>query len=59
MESEAQRRANLKYRKQSVMQVNFALYPDDQDIADFLKGKQNKAAYLRDLIRSDMEKKSS
>lgn len=56
MQTEAQRKAALNYRKKAVTQLNIALYPADQDIIDHLAGMENKAAYVRELIRKDMGK---
>lgn len=56
MESDAQRKANLAYRKKSTKQLNITLYPADQDIVDWLDGIANKAEYVRNLIREDMKK---
>ena len=50
------RKADLKYRKNNVTQLNVALYPKDQDIVDYLEGMPNKAEYIRQLIRQDMMK---
>ena len=46
MQTEAQRKA---------AQLNIALYPADKDIIDHLAGMDNKAAYVRELIRKDIE----
>lgn len=55
-QTEAQRRAALKYAKKSVKQLNIALYPADQDIIDHLEGIPKKAEYIRRLIREDIER---
>ncbi len=55
-QTEAQRRASLKYTKKSVKQLNIALYPTDQDIIDHLEKIPKKAEYIRRLIREDIER---
>ena len=56
-QTEAQRRAALKYTKEKVVQLKVNLYPGDQDIIDHLAGMEGKADYIRRLIRDDMDKK--
>lgn len=55
-ESEAQRRATLKYRKEKTKQLAMRFYPDDMDLWNHLDKQPNKAAYIKRLIREDMEK---
>lgn len=55
-ESEAQRRANLKYRKEKTKQLAMRFYPDDMDLWEHLDKQSNKAAYIKQLIREDMKK---
>lgn len=59
METDAQRHANLAYRKKSTKQLNITLYPTDVDIIDWLRGVKNKAAYVKGLIRDDIEKSAA
>lgn len=54
-ESEAQRRANLKYRKEKTKQLAMRFYPDDMDLWEHLESQDNKAAYIKRLIREDLE----
>ena len=56
VESEAQRRANLKYRKEKTKQLAMRFYPDDMDLWEHLESQDNKAAYIKRLIREDLEK---
>lgn len=46
-----------KYRKNKCKQLNITLFPKDQDIIDWLDGMDNKAEYIRTLIRDDMKRK--
>ncbi len=53
--SEAQKKANEKYRKQSVKQTLVRFYPAEQDLWEHLQAQGNKAGYIKELIRRDME----
>lgn len=53
--SEAQKRANEKYRKENVNQTTVRFYPSEQAIWEYLKTKENKAGYIKELIKADME----
>lgn len=56
METPANRRAALNYRKRNVKQLSISLYPKDADIIEWLDNLQGegKAEYIRRLIRDDM-----
>lgn len=54
--SDAQRRANERYRRESVRQVSVRFYPSDSDVWDWLQSQPNKQSYIRGLIREDMER---
>lgn len=56
MVTEAQKRANEKYRKESVRQFAVRFYPADSDVWEHLQEQPNKAGYIKALIRADMEK---
>ena len=48
----------LEYQKENVKQIKFTLnYNTDQDLITYLETIPNKNAYLKDLIRKDMESK--
>lgn len=53
--SDAQRRANERYRKESVRQATVRFYPTEADIWEWLQAQPNKAGYVKELIRRDME----
>lgn len=53
--TDAQRRAQEAYRKRSVKQVAVRFYPADDELWAWLSAKENKAGYIKDLIRADME----
>lgn len=54
--SEAQKRANAKYRKNNVKQVITRFYPADADLYAFVKSKDDMSGYIKSLIRADMER---
>lgn len=53
--SDAQRRANERYRKESVRQATVRFYPTEADLWEWLQAQPNKAGYMKGLIRRDME----
>lgn len=53
--SEAQKRALNEYRKRNVRSFNLKFYPSDADILEWFEEQPNKAQYLKELIRRDME----
>lgn len=57
--SEAQRRALENYRKKSVKQLSVRFYPADADVWEWLSAQENRQAYVRGLIRRDMEERGS
>lgn len=52
--SEAQKRANAKYRKNNVRQVIVKFYPGDEAMYEFVKSKPSMNEYIKNLIREDM-----
>lgn len=56
--SEAQKRANEKYRRENVKQMAVRFYPGDADIYEYARAQGNFAGYVKDLIRADMESKA-
>jgi hypothetical protein len=60
MVSEAQKRArdkfNKKYQAERTKTVNLRFGPPEMDIYDYLSTLENKSGYIKDLIRTDMEK---
>lgn len=55
MISEAEKRAQAKYRKTKVKQVQTAFYPAEHDLYEWLNQQESKAGYIKNLIRHDME----
>lgn len=55
--SEAQKRADEKYRKTKTTGFYMVFFPKDKDIVDHLATiSEGKAEYIRRLIREDMTK---
>ena len=52
--SAAQKRARAPYEKEKVKQVMVRFYPSENDILEFLESQDNKAGYIKELIRKDM-----
>lgn len=55
--TEAQKRAQRNYVKKSVKQTSLRFYPAERDLWDWLNAQENKAGYMKDLIRADMERR--
>lgn len=53
-ETEAQRRANLKYRKRAKQLV--LQFPPDDPMWEWIDKHKPKAGYVKNLIRKDMER---
>ena len=53
--SEAQKRASAKYNKQSMVQRVVRFSPNERDLLAHLDAQPNKAGYLKQLIKADME----
>lgn len=56
--SEANRRAVKKYLAKG-WRFTIDFYPTDQALIDHVKAQDNKARYVKELIRKDMEKQKS
>ena len=52
---ESPKRADNEYRKRNVRSFNLKFYPDDADLLEWFEEQPNKAQYLKELIRRDME----
>ena len=59
MVTEAQKRASKKYHKEKLVQRVVRFSPNEKDILDHLDAQPNKAGYIKQLIRADMEKGSN
>ena len=55
--SDAQKRANEKYRRKNVKQTTLRFYPKEQELWNWLCRQENKAGYIKSLIRIDMARR--
>ena len=55
--TEAQKRANERYRKAHVQQRAVRFYPKDADILAWAMEQDTFAGYVKRLIREDMERR--
>lgn len=58
MASEAQKRANRKYR-QSLKRITINFRPTEEELYEYLSTKGNKQQYIKDLIVDDFEHNAS
>lgn len=56
MQTEAQRKAALKYRKERTRTFTLTLYPGDADIIAWLNEQPKKASAVKAAIRAYMQK---
>lgn len=54
--SDAKKRANAKWTKANMTRREVAFSPNEQDILEHLDAQPNKAGYIKQLIREDMQK---
>jgi len=52
--TEAQKQATANYRKK-MKQIVVAFSPAEQEVYDFLCTQENKAGYIKELIRKEMD----
>lgn len=55
METQAQKRANAKYRAEKVKQLNVKFFPKDIELYKYAKSHKNVGEYIRSLIRRDLD----
>lgn len=55
MVSDAQKRASAKYHKEKLTQRVVRFSPNEKDILEYLDSMPNRAGYIKELIRADME----
>lgn len=56
MASEAQKRASAKYDKANMVQRVVRFSPNERDLLAHLDAHDNRAGYIKQLIREDMER---
>ena len=55
MVSDAQKRANANYKRRSTKTKQIVFFPDDMDLFEWVGMQPKQNAYLKDLIRKDMQ----
>ena len=55
MVSDAQKRAEAKYKKESTHPFTMRFFPADEELWQHLQKQPRKAEYVKRLIRQDME----
>lgn len=55
MVSEAQKRANASYKRRNTKAKHIVFFPDDMDLYEWVSSQPKQNAYLKELIRKDME----
>ena len=55
-ETEAQRRANVKWRSKNVRRMTVAFYPKDAELVAWMDRRGHKGAWLADLARREFER---
>lgn len=53
--SEAQKRANANYKRRSTKTKQIVFFPDDMDLFEWVSMQPKQNAYIKDLIRKDMQ----
>lgn len=57
--SEAQKRADRKYKAEKVKRLMVEFYPTEKDIIEHLDKQDKKSTYIKNLLREDMKKEQS
>ena len=59
MPSDAQKKATARYRRENVKQITVQFFPADMDVYEHIKSQDKIAAYIKRLVREDMERAGS
>lgn len=59
MVSEAQKRANASYKRRNTKAKQIVFFPDDMDLYEWVSSQPKQNAYLKELIRKDMEERQA
>lgn len=54
--SDAQKRADAKYKREKMKSYGLRFSPNEMDIWEHLQKQPNKSGYIKQLIRDDMNK---
>lgn len=55
MVTDAQKRADAKYKREKTHQLSIRFFPNDERLWEHLQSQPRKAEYIKRLIREDME----
>ena len=55
MVSDAQKRANANYKRRNTKTKQIVFFPDDMDLFEWVGMQPKQNAYLKELIRKDMQ----
>ncbi len=55
MPTDAQKRADRRYKRDKTRQICLRFYPADRDVWSFLSAQDNRQGYIKGLIRREME----
>lgn len=53
--TDAQKRAIANYKKRSTKTKQIVFYPNDMDLFEWVEAQDKQNAYIKELIRKDME----
>ena len=54
-QTEAQKRADRKYKAEKTKQLIVRFYPSEMELYNHVTGKESMQGYIKSLIRRDME----
>lgn len=58
-ETEAQRRANVSYKKKNVKQITVSFFPADAELYEWMTANGYRGAWLKELARREYEEELS
>lgn len=58
MPTDAQRRATAKYKRENIKTKTISFNRSEFDLLDWIREKPNQNAYLKGLVRADMERRA-
>ena len=56
-QTDAQKRANAKYRKEKMKQIVISFSPNEMELYDHIKAQPNMSGYIKQLVQTDMDKR--
>ena len=58
-QTEAQKRANAKYRREKMKQIVISFSPNEMEVYEFLKSQPNMSGFIKQLAREAMADKEA